>query len=105
MTNFNAPTDSYAFSVPHTSLAPTTLVFHVQNYWKLEHCYKPLESHSISENSTSPSTLSPAKKKATNGLQSDPPLVDLVHSDRECVTSPAAVASVNCDQNKADVKP
>ena len=63
------------------------------------------KTRSISENSTPPLTLSPAKKNATNGLQSEPPLVDLVHSDRECVTSPAAVASVNCDQNKADMKP
>ena len=43
-----------------------------------------------------------AKTNETVVLQSESPLVDLVQSDRERVTSPAAVISVNSDRNKAD---
>ena len=57
---------------------------------------------SSSENSTAPSSLSPMKNNETVVLQSESPLVDLVQSDREPVTSPAAVISANSDRNKAD---
>ena len=74
----------------------------VQTNWKLEPCYKPLGPQSSSENSTPPSSLSPTKNNETVVLQSESPLLDLVQSDREPVTSPAAVISANSDRNKAD---
>ena len=41
-----------------------------------------------------PSSFSPTKNNETNVLQSETPLVDLVQSNSEPVTSPVAVISV-----------
>ena len=62
---------------------------HVQTNWKLEPCYKPMDS----DNSTQPSTLPPPTTPTEiNMLPSETPTVDVMQNDGKSAASPASLA-------------
>ena len=62
---------------------------HVQTNWKLEPCYKPMDS----DNSTQPSTLPPPTTPTEiNMLPSETPTVDIMQNDGKSAASPASLA-------------